>query len=61
AMNVGAHVLGERLAAIEAAARDDQANLTNEEMDELERLVRDSLRQLLATYTRIRSELSNGV
>ena len=60
AMNIGAHVLGERLAAIEAAARDNQTALTNEEMNGLESLVRDSLRQLLASYARIRSELSSG-
>ena len=60
AMNIGGHVLGERLAAIEAAARDKQATLTSEEMNELESLVRDSLRQLLASYARIRSELSSG-
>ena len=59
-MNIGAHVLGERLAAIEASARDNQTALTNEEMSGLESLVRDSLRQLLASYARIRSELSNG-
>ena len=59
-MNIGAHVLGERLAAIEASARDNQTALTNEEMSGLENLVRDSLRQLLASYARIRSELSNG-
>ena len=60
AMNIGAHVLGERLAAIEAAAQDNQTALTNEEMNGLESLVRDSLRQLLASYARIRSELSSG-
>jgi CheY-like chemotaxis protein len=60
AMNIGAHVLGERLAAIEAAARDNQTTLTNEEMNALESLVRDSLRQLLTSYARIRSELSSG-
>ena len=60
AMNIGGHVLGERLAAIEAAARDNQATLTSEEMNELESLIRDSLRQLLASYARIRSELSSG-
>ena len=60
AMNIGAHVLGERLAAIEAAARDNQTALTNEEMNGLESLIRDSLRQLLASYARIRSELSSG-
>ena len=59
-MNIGAHVLGERLAAIEAAARDNQTTLTNEEMNALESLVRDSLRQLLTTYARIRSQLSSG-
>jgi hypothetical protein len=59
-MNIGAHVLGERLAAIEAAARDNQTTLTNEEMNALESLVRDSLRQLLTSYARIRSELSSG-
>jgi len=52
--------LGERLAAIEAAARDNQTALTNEEMNGLESLIRDSLRQLLASYARIRSELSSG-
>lgn len=60
AKNIGAHVLGERLAAIEAAARDNQTTLTSEEMDDLENLVRDSLRQLLASYARIRSELASG-
>ena len=60
AMNIGANVLGERLAAIEAAARDNQTALTNEEMNGLESLVRDSLRQLLASLVRIRSELSSG-
>ena len=60
AMNIGGHVLGERLAAIVAAARDRQATLTNEEINELESLVRDSLRQLLASYARIRSQLSSG-
>ena len=59
-MNIGANVLGERLAAIEAAARDNQTALTNEEMNGLESLVRDSLRQLLASFVRIRSELSSG-
>ena len=59
-MNIGAYVLGERLAAIEASARDNQTALTNEEMSGLESLVRDSLRQLLVSYARIRSELSNG-
>ena len=59
-MNIGGHVLGERLAAIEAAARDKQATLTSEEMNELESLVRDSLRQLLASYARIRSKFSSG-
>ena len=49
-----------RLAAIEAAVRDNQTALTNEEMNGLESLVRDSLRQLLASYARIRSELSSG-
>ena len=60
AMNIGANVLGERLAAIEAAAQDNQTPLTNEEMNGLESLVRDSLRQLLASFVRIRSELSSG-
>ena len=60
AMTIGAHVLGKRLAAIEAAARDDQTALTNEEMNRLGSLVRDSLRQLLASCARIRSELSSG-
>ena len=60
AMNIGANVLGERLPAIEAAARDNQTALTNEEMNGLERRVRDSLRQLLASFVRIRSELSSG-
>jgi len=59
-MNIGAHVLGDRLAAIEAAARDNQTTLTNEEMNELESLVRYSLRQLLASYSRIRSDFSSG-
>ena len=59
-MNIGANVLGERLAAIEAAARNNQTTLTNEEMNGLESLVRDSLRQLLASCARIRSELSSG-
>ena len=60
AMNIGANVLGKRLAAIEAAARDNQTALTDEEMNGLESLVRDSLRQLLASLARIRSELSSG-
>ena len=60
AMNISADVLGERLAAIEAAAQDDQTPLTNEEMNGLESLVRDSLRQLLASFVRIRSEPSSG-
>ena len=60
AINIGANVLGERLAAIKAAARDNQTALTNEEMNGLESHVRDSLRQLLASFVRIRSELSSG-
>ena len=60
AMNIGANVLGERLAAIEAAARNNQTALTNEEMNGLESLVRDSSRQPLASFVRIRSELSTG-
>ena len=59
-MNIGANVLGERLAAIEAAARNNQTALTNEEINGLESLVRDSLRQLLASFVRIQSELSSG-
>ena len=59
-MNIGAHVSDERLAAIEAAARDSQTALTNEEMNRLGSLVLDSLRQLLASYARIRSELFSG-
>ena len=60
AINIGAHVLGQRLATIEAAARDNLASLSSDEMDEFASLVRDSLRQLLASYTRIRSELASG-
>jgi HPt (histidine-containing phosphotransfer) domain-containing protein len=60
AINIGAHVLGQRLATIEAAARDNEASLSSDEMDELASLVRDSLRQLLASYTRIQSELASG-
>ena len=60
AISSGAHVLGQRLATIEAAARDNLASLSTDEMDALASLVRDSLRQLLASYTRIRSELASG-
>ena len=60
AMNIGAYALGELLAAFEAAAKDNQTALNNEEMNRRGSLVRHSLRQLLASYTRVRSELSTG-
>ena len=60
AMNIGAVVLGERLGTIEAAARDQQTSLTPNDMQELEGLVRESLRQLLCTYSRLRSELTSS-
>ena len=60
AMNIGAVVLGERLGTIEAAARDQQTSLTPNDMQELEGLVRESLRQLLSTYSRLRSELTSS-
>ena len=60
AMNIGANALGELLAAIEAAAKDNQTALTIEEMNRRGNLVRHSLWQLLASYARVRSELSSG-
>ena len=59
ANNIGAVVLGRRLAEIEAAARDEQRVLSAEEANELDDLVRESLRQLLAAYVRLRSEFAN--
>ena len=56
ARNIGAFVLGDRLADIETSARDDQRTLSPEQASELDELVRESLRQLLATYVRLRSE-----
>lgn len=61
ALNIGAVILGKRLAEIEAAARDDGRVLTSEEASALGDLVRDSLRQLLAAYMRLSSENPNGV
>ena len=59
ANNIGAVVLGRRLAEIEAAARDEKRVLSTEEANELDDLVRESLRQLLAAYVRLRSEFAN--
>ena len=59
ATNIGAVVLGRRLAEIEASARDEQRVLTSEEASELDDLVRESLRQLLAAYIRLRSEFAS--
>ena len=59
ATNIGAVVLGRRLAEIEASARDEQRVLTSEEASELDDLVRESLRQLLAAYVRLRSEFAS--
>ena len=59
ATNIGAVVLAKRLAEIEASARDEQRVLTSEETSELDDLVRESLRQLLATYVRLRSEFAS--
>ena len=59
AINIGAVVLGRRLAEIEASARDEQRVLTSEEASELDDLVRESLRQLLAAYVRLRSEFTS--
>ena len=59
ATNIGAVVLGRRLAEIEASARDEQRVLTSEEANELDDLVRESLRQLLAAYVRLRSEFTS--
>ena len=58
ANNIGAVVLARRLAEIEASARDEQRVLTTEEVSELDGLVRESLRQLLAAYVRLRSEFA---
>ena len=57
--NIGAVVLGRRLAEIEASARDELRALTSDEASELDDLVRESLRQLLAAYVRLRSEYAN--
>ncbi len=59
ATNIGAVVLGRRLAEIETSAREEQRVLTSEEASELDDLVRDSLRQLLAAYVRLRSEFAS--
>ena len=59
ANNIGAVVLARRLAEIEASARDEQRVLTTEEVSELDGLVRESLRQLLAAYVRLRSEFAS--
>ena len=59
ANNIGAVVLARRLAEIEASARDEQRVLTTEEVNELDGLVRESLRQLLAAYVRLRSEFAS--
>ena len=59
ANNIGAVVLARRLAEIEALARDEQRVLTTEEVSELDGLVRESLRQLLAAYVRLRSEFAH--
>ena len=59
ATNIGAVVLAKRLAEIEASARDEQRVLTSEEANELDDLVRESLRQLLAAYVRLRSEFAS--
>ena len=59
ATNIGAVVLGKRLAEIEASARDEQHVLTSEEASELDDLVRESLRQLLAAYVRLRSKFAS--
>lgn len=56
---IGAVVLARRLAEIEASARDEQRVLTTEEVSELDGLVRESLRQLLAAYVRLRSEFAS--
>ena len=56
ARNIGAFALGDRLAEIEASAKDDDHTLSPEEANELDELVRESLRQLLAAYVRLRSE-----
>jgi len=37
-------------------AKDDHRTLSPEQANELDELVRESLRQLLATYVRLRSE-----
>ena len=60
ANNIGAVVLGRRLAEIETLARDEQRILTAEEASELDNLVRESLRQLLAAYVRLRSEFASA-
>jgi two-component system sensor histidine kinase/response regulator len=59
AANIGAVILSRRLAEIEASARDEQRVLTSEEASELDDLVRESLRQLLAAYVRLRSEFTS--
>ena len=59
ANNIGAVVLARRLAEIEALARDEQRVLTTEEVNELDGLVRESLRQVLAAYVRLRSEFAS--
>ena len=53
ANNIDAVVLARRLAEIEASARDEQRVLKTEEVNELDGLVRESLRQLLAAYVRL--------
>lgn len=60
AMNIGATPLGQKLASIEADARDNQHVLTSEEMNDLQRLVRDNLQQLLTRYSAVRSELTSN-
>lgn len=59
-MNIGATPLGQKLASIEADARDNQHVLTSEEMNDLQRLVRDNLQQLLTRYSAVRSELTSN-
>ena len=61
ANNIGAVVLAGRLTEIEASARDKQHVLTPEELSDLDSLVRESLRQLLATYLRLRSAIAGDV
>ena len=60
ALNIGAQVLGGRLAQIEAASRDAGQTLTPDELTELEQLIKESLKQLLSHYADIRTALATG-